>query len=219
MRSKSSSGRPSSGCGRWPMPALLTRTSRLPKRSTAAATIACTSRAFVTSARTPTAFLPSAAAARSAPAPSRSATTTFAPSATNFLAMPSPNPDAAPVTTAIFPSSRMASPLGKTASAVLDRDRLQRREAVQRLEPLLATVPGMLDAAERQLDAAAGAVVVDEDLAAPQRPRHPERAAAVARPDAGDEAVLGAVGDPDRVGLVVERDQHLHRSEDLLLRE
>src|SRR6059058_2222466 len=53
-----------------------------------------------------------------------------------------------------------------SASAVVDGDRLQRREAVQRLEALLAAVARVLDAAERQLDAAAGAVVVDEHLAA-----------------------------------------------------
>src|SRR5664279_2927574 len=99
----------------------------------------------------------------------------------------------------------------------MDRDRLQRREAVERLEPLLAAVAGVLDAAERQLDAAAGAVVVDEYLAALQRPRHAQGAAAVLRPHAGDEAVLRAVGDADGVGLPVEGDQHLHRTEDLLL--
>ena len=52
------------------------------------------------------------------------------------------------------------------SSAVLDGHRLQRREAVQRLEALLAPVARGLDAAEGQLDAAAGAVVVDEHLAA-----------------------------------------------------
>ena len=77
----------------------------------------------------------------------------------------------------------------------------------------------MRDAAERQLDAAAGAVVVDEHLAAAQRPRHPHLPGAVAGPDAGDQAVLGAVGDLDRLRLAVEGDQHLHRAEDLLLRE
>ena len=42
-------------------------------------------------------------------------------------------------------------------------------EAVERLEALLAAVAGVADAAEGQLDAAAGAVVVDEDLAGAER--------------------------------------------------
>src|ERR1035441_901482 len=108
MRSNSSSARSSSGCGKWPTPALLTRMWRPPNRSYAASIIALTSAATVTSARTPSAAAPSFAAARSAPSPSRSATTTLAPSATNFLAMPSPKPEAAPVTRAIFAASRIA---------------------------------------------------------------------------------------------------------------
>src|SRR3954454_12471953 len=40
-----------------------------------------------------------------------SLTTTLAPSAAKRLAMPSPNPEAAPVTIATLPSSRMALPL------------------------------------------------------------------------------------------------------------
>src|SRR6188472_1246333 len=99
----------------------------------------------------------------------------------------------------------------------MDRDRLQRREAVERLEALLAAVARVLHAAEGQLDAAARAVVVDEDLAAAQRPRHPHLPAAVAGPHARDETVPGAVGYRDGLGLAVERDQHLHRAEDLLL--
>ena len=66
---------------------------------------------------------------------------------------------------------------------------------IQRLEALLAAVARRLDAAERQLDAAAGAVVVDEHLAASQRARQRSCRAAVARPDAGDQAVVGAVGE------------------------
>jgi hypothetical protein len=54
---------------------------------------------------------------------------------------------------------------------VLDGHGLQHREAVQRLEALLAPVAAALDAPEGQLDAAAGAVVVDEDLAAAQLAR------------------------------------------------
>src|SRR5512147_2488881 len=70
------------------------------------------------------------------------------------------------------------------ALAVQQHDRLQRREAVERLEALLAAVARRFHAAERQLDAAAGAVVVDENLAAADRARHPQLPPAVARPDA-----------------------------------
>jgi hypothetical protein len=79
-------------------------------------------------------------------------------------------------------------------------------EAVQRLEALLAPVARVLDAAEGQLDAAAGAVVVDEHLAAVQLARHAQLAAAVAGPHAGHQAVGGAVGDRQGLGLAVERD-------------
>src|SRR6185295_15485332 len=78
-------------------------------------------------------------------------------------------------------------------SVVLDRHRLERREAVQRLEALLAAVARALDAAEWQLDASAGPVVVDEHLAAAQAPRHAQGPAAVARPDAGHQPVGRAI--------------------------
>src|SRR5687767_5142930 len=53
-------------------------------------------------------------------------------------------------------------PAVASPSAVLDGDRLDRREAAQAFEGFLAAVARMLHAAERQFDAAAGAVVVDE---------------------------------------------------------
>src|SRR3954468_5800080 len=84
------------------------------------------------------------------------------------------------------------------ASPVVHHDGLRGREFVQRLEALLAAVAGALDAAEGQLDAAAGAEAVDEDLAAAHGAGDPHRAPGVAGPDAGDEAVGRAVGEPDR---------------------
>jgi len=47
----------------------------------------------------------------------------------------------------------------------------------------------------------------------------PQRAAAVTRPHAGHQAEGGAVGDLQRLGLVVERDHRLHWPEDLFLRD
>ena len=90
---------------------------------------------------------------------------------------------------------------------MLDGHRLQRREAVQRLEALLAAVARVLDAAEGQLDAAARAVVVDEDLAALELARHAQRAAAVARPHAGHQAVGRAVGQGRGLFLAVEGEE------------
>src|SRR5688572_29266915 len=138
-----------------------------------------------------------------------SAIITRAPSSRNFRAIPAPKPEAPPVTSAVLPSSRMSFPM-------MRGDRLQPREAVERLKSLLAAVARQADAAEGQLDAAAGAVVVEKDLARPQPARQPHRPAAVAGPDRGDEAVAGAVGDRHRLVLAVERDDHLDRAEDLL---
>src|SRR5690349_15333244 len=42
------------------------------------------------------------------------------------------------------------------------------------------------------------------------------RAGQVTRPDVSGQAVTGAVGQPDRVGLVAERGDAHHRAEDLL---
>jgi len=73
------------------------------------------------------------------------------------------------------------SPLGQHAivaassNAVLDRDSLQRAEAIERLKPLLTAVARALDAAERQLDAAAGTIVVHEHLTGLDLARDPHR--------------------------------------------
>src|SRR5215831_21192153 len=91
------------------------------------------------------------------------------------------------------------------ASSVLQHDGLEHGEAVKRFEALLAAVARMPDAAERQLDAAARAVAVDEHLAAADRTRHPELPAAVACPDARDEPERRAVCDANSVGFVAGR--------------
>src|SRR3954471_14729266 len=62
---------------------------------------------------------PSRRAACSPRSESMSLTTTFAPSAEKRFAMPSPNPEAAPVTIATLPSRRMASPLCVLERAML----------------------------------------------------------------------------------------------------
>ena len=80
-------------------------------------------------------------------------------------------------------------------------------------KPFLAAVAGMLDAAERQLDAAARAVVVDEYLAALHRARHAQLAAAVARPHAGDQPEVGRIGEAHGVGFIGERHRGQHGAE------
>ena len=98
-------------------------------------------------------------------------------------------------------------------------DVLDLRVGQQRLDALPAAVAGPLHAAERQLDAAAHAVGVDEDLAGVDAVGDAVRAAEVARPDAGDEPVLGEVGQRDGVAVVVEGQRRQHRAEDLLLED
>ena len=77
-------------------------------------------------------------------------------------------------------------------------DVLDLRVGEQRLDALPAADPGALHAAERQLDAAAHAVAVDEDLPGADARRDAVGAAQVARPDARDEAVGRGVGERDR---------------------
>ena len=78
---------------------------------------------------------------------------------------------------------------------------------------------GFADPAEGQFDPAAGAVIVDEDLTHIQLARHAHLPRAVAGPQTRNQPVFGAIGDPQRLGLVLEGDQDLHRAEDLFLRK
>lgn len=78
---------------------------------------------------------------------------------------------------------------------------------------------GFAHPAERQLDSTTGTIVVDEHLAHVQLARQPHLAAPVACPDPGDQTIFRAIGDTDRIGFGVERDQHLNRAKDFLLRQ
>ena len=86
------------------IPAQVTRTSRRPV-SIAAATAASMSARNVTSQRI--ARPPIRSAVAPAAASSKSATTTWAPSAASRLAAAAPMPFAPPVTSAVFPSKRL----------------------------------------------------------------------------------------------------------------
>src|SRR4051794_1639551 len=98
-----------------------------------------------------------------------------------------------------------------------NEDVLDLRVREQRLDALPASDAGPLHAAERQLDTPADAVAVDEHLARADTGGDAVRAAQVARPHAGDEAVGRGIGLRDRVAVVLERARGQDRAEDLLL--
>src|SRR4029453_2776485 len=205
MRSNSSSVTSSIGWLRCVVPALLTTISRSPKAASVVATRRATSLSLETSPAQNCALPPAPTISRVTRSPfatSMSLTTTFAPSAAKRLAMPSPNPDPAPVTMAILPARRIP-PL-----SMLQHDGLEHGKSAQRLKSLFAPVPGMLHPAERQPAPAACAIAVHENLSAANRARHPQLPRPVARPDAGDKPERRAVRDADGVGFVPER----HRS-------
>src|SRR5215217_5361239 len=105
------------------------------------------------------------------------------------------------------------------SSAVIDRNGLGRCKAVEGFKALLAAVARTLDAAERQLDSAAGAVIVDEDLSRVDGACQAELPGAVAGPDSTDKAKGRAVRQIDRLLLAVKGHDDLDRPEDFLLHE
>src|SRR4051794_8653976 len=132
--------------------------------------------------------------------------------------MAAPNPEPAPVTMIFLFSRRIYLLLpGRSrttdGSAVFDDNGFGDTELAHGLEALFAAMTGPLDATKRQFDAAAGTVTVDEDLAALHGASDPHHAAAITAPHTGNQAELGAVGDADRVRLVLERDHRENRSE------
>jgi hypothetical protein len=74
---------------------------------------------------------------------------------------------------------------------------LERRHIVQRLESLLASITGFLHAAERQFDPSSGSIAIDEHLTHANLLGDTQRASAVSRPDACDQAKIGRVCEPD----------------------
>ena len=85
------------------------------------------------------------------------------------------------------------------------------------MHPELAPEAGLLEAAERRRYAHRR-VRVDAEDAGLERPCDPQRPRSVARPDRAREPVRRVVRDPDRVGLVVERDDRRDRAEHLVAR-
>src|SRR5215470_258428 len=204
---------------RWVVPALLTTTSIRPNASCARPISAATSASTATLPARNTALPEAAVISRVTRSPAsalRSLRTRRAPSCANRRAIPSPNPEPAPVTIATLPASLTWTRPDASrcpGSPVAQHDRLERRAAVQRFEALLAAVAGMLDAAERKLDAAAGAETVDEHLPAADRARHAQLSAAVCGPHSGHQPEVGGVGEPRSIGLVGEGHRGEHGAE------
>ncbi len=76
---------------------------------------------------------------------------------------------------------------------------------------------GMAGSAKRQFDTAAGAVVVDEYLAGMQSSGESHLTSTIAAPDRGNQTEIGAVGNADRIFVIVKGDDHLHGAENFLL--
>ena len=91
------------------------------------------------------------------------------------------------------------------------------RHVIEGFETLLPAVARLLEAAERKLDAATGAVTINENLAGADAFCHAVLACAIPRPDAGDEAEISAVGKADRFFLAFEGKQRENRPENLFL--
>ena len=96
-----------------------------------------------------------------------------------------------------------------------DEDVLLLGERVRGLGPELASQAGLLEAAERRPVPDRG-VGVDTEVARLDRACHAQGATDVAGEDRPRQAVLRVVGEPDRVGLVVEGHDRDERAEHLL---
>src|ERR1700730_13287240 len=104
-----------------------------------------------------------------------------------------------------------------TWSGEIRPDRLVLGVAFPRFAALLAAIAAHLEATARRLGM--GVVPgVRPDRACLDPVGEPQRAADIARLDARGEPVARIVGDPDRIVLVLERDQRQDRTENLLAR-
>src|SRR4051794_22971776 len=173
-----------------------------PNRSSVMAYISFTSSSLATSTRRgnadPSGQRPTVSSARPK---SMSATHTLAPSPVNTIAPSRPMPPPAPVITQTLPSSLPA------IVSALRRDEhvLHVGIPLERGHTELPPEAGLLHASEGGVHADR-AVRVDGQDPGIDRAGDAERASAVARPDRTREAVGSVVRDPDRIGLVRERD-------------
>src|SRR2546426_6395212 len=156
---------------------------------------------------------------------------TTRPSASSVLRAPESRPMSV-ISPSLMPTSarRMGSPApSTTVPPLMIRSKLMRvpsRRPPDVLElavgrerpaPAVAADTGALVAAEGCVGVERAAVHLHRPGA--ERARHPQRALGVARPHVAVEAVVGIVGERDRLGLVAKRDGADHRAEDLLARD
>src|SRR6185312_14066281 len=87
---------------------------------------------------------------------------------------------------------------------VLQDDDFHRAILLHRFHSLFAAMSALLDTAKREFDAAAGTIAVKENLTAFQRSRHAQLPRTIPGPDAGDQAVIGAVRKLDRLCFILE---------------
>src|ERR1700756_3198216 len=118
-----------------------------------------------------------------------------------------------------LPALRPAPPDGANTSGVqVHPDRLRLGEILDRGGAMLAAEAGIAFTAPWQPNIRV-AVGVDPYRAGAGAPGEALHAAHVATPDAGGEAVRRAVGEPERLGLVLELDDADDGAEDFLLRD
>src|SRR6266516_3525733 len=200
------------------IPALLNAMSSPPYSSTATWNSARTSGSDVTPTFT---YRPPISVAALAPASSSmSAQTAFAPSTAKRRAVARPIPLPAPVTIATFSARRspIAALLSFGGSGVRDEDVLGFGEGKRRVRAELAAESGRLESAERR-PVAHRRVRVHREVAGLDGAADPDRLADVTRPDRSGQPERAVVGDADRVGLVVERDDRHDRTEDLCVQD
>src|SRR6218665_2101889 len=104
-----------------------------------------------------------------------------------------------------------------TASAQREADVLYLRVLKNGVYAALLAQAGLLEAAKRSVDRDLD-WVVDRDVADLKGVAHAQGAGTVARADHARQAVAAVVGDAHGVGLVAERNHHLHRTENFVLR-
>src|SRR5262245_25802020 len=107
---------------------------------------------------------------------------------------------------------------GRDLRIDVDPDALHLRVLAHRVETHLATIAALPHAAERRARVHA-LVAVDPHHAGTQLAREAVRTRQVRRPESRAEAVVGAVGDPKRLVVVLEGQHGDERPEDLLLRD
>src|ERR1043166_6078381 len=141
----------------------------------------------------------------------------LAPISPSASAICSPRPREPPVTSALRPFRLRRSRTFIRGLSSLELQRLVFEKLLQPIDPGLAAVARLLEAAERRVHVEGAAVHVD--LAPADAPRHALRARLVLRPHGSGEAVDRVVRDAHRVLLVAVGDDRQHGTENLFLRD